>query len=155
MAFKNKEKIFEEIIERICEGESLSDILKKGNRKEGLPSFSTFFEWLEQDEAKQEKYARAREVLIEREVDEIKMIADGDLFIEEEEWEVNEEGKKVLKRVTKKANYQQKKQMIDARIWRATKINSGKYGNNAKVDLNHTKKVSINIDLGSEDDDEE
>lgn len=150
----DREEVFKEIIERICEGETISEILSKQTRKEGYPAFSTWFEWLEEDEQKAERYARARAIQIEREVDEIKKIADSELFIEEEEYQADEKGKLKKVKVTKKANYQQKQQMIDARKWRAGKISQGKYGNNAKVDLNKTNRVSIELNLGSDEEDE-
>lgn len=148
-----KEEAFNEILDRICEGELVSKILEKKNRKKGYPAPSKFFEWIK-DEERGEKYAHARAVGIEREVDEIKMIADKPMFYEEEEWTVNEEGKKVLVKVVKKMNYQQKAQMIDARKWRAGKM-SGKYANKATVDLNQTKRVSITLDLGLSEDEKD
>ena len=147
-----KEKVFNEILERLCEGELISHILKKEVRPKNYPGYSQFFEWLK-DEERANKYARAREIGIEIEVDEIKAIADGDLFIEEEEWTVNEAGEKKLVKVVKKANYQQKAQMIDARKWRAGKM-SGKYSNK-QIDLGGAKRVSIVLDLGDDDEKED
>lgn len=151
---EEKEKVFREILDRICEGELVTYILQKGKRPDNYPSPSTFFEWVQEDEKRAELYAHARAVGIEREVDEIKAIADEPLFFEEEEYTTNEKGERVLVKVTKKLNHQQKAQMIDARKWRAGKM-SGKYANRATVDLNQNKRVSIVLDLGTDEDDKE
>lgn len=154
MAIKDKETVFDEIIERLCNGELVSKILNKDERPKNYPTFSTFFEWLEKEETKAERYARARAIGIEKEVDEIRQIADEPLFYEEEEWTTDENGNKKLVKVVKKMNHQQKAQMIDARKWRAGKM-SGKYANKATVDLNQNKKINIVLDLGTDEDDEE
>lgn len=154
MAIKDKETVFDEIIERLCNGELISKILNKDERPKNYPTFSTFFEWLEKEETKAERYARARAIGIEKEVDEIRQIADEPLFYEEEEWTTDENGNKKLVKVVKKMNHQQKAQMIDARKWRAGKM-SGKYANKATVDLNQNKKINIVLDLGTDEDDEE
>jgi len=154
MAIKDKETVFDEIIERLCNGELISKILSKDERPKNYPTFSTFFEWLEKEETKSERYARARAIGIEKEVDEIRQIADEPLFYEEEEWTTDENGNKKLVKVVKKMNHQQKAQMIDARKWRAGKM-SGKYANKATVDLNQNKKINIVLDLGTDEDDED
>ena len=154
MAIKDKETIFDEIIERLCNGELISKILSKDERPKNYPTFSTFFEWLEKEETKAERYARARAIGIEKEVDEIRQIADEPLFYEEEEWTTDEKGVRKLVKVVKKMNHQQKAQMIDARKWRAGKM-SGKYANKATVDLNQNKKINIVLDLGTDEDEDD
>ena len=154
MAIKDKETVFDEIIERLCNGELICKILSKDERPKNYPTFSTFFEWLEKEETKAERYARARAIGIEKEVDEIRQIADEPLFYEEEEWTTDENGNKKLVKVVKKMNHQQKAQMIDVRKWRAGKM-SGKYANKATVDLNQNKKINIVLDLGTDEDDED
>ena len=154
MAIKDKETVFDEIIERLCNGELICKILSKDERPKNYPTFSTFFEWLEKEETKAERYARARAIGIEKEVDEIRQIADEPLFYEEEEWTTDENGNKKLVKVVKKMNHQQKAQMIDARKWRAGKM-SGKYANKATIDLNQNKKINIVLDLGTDEDDED
>ena len=154
MAIKDKETVFDEIIERLCNGELICKILSKDERPKNYPTFSTFFEWLEKEETKAERYARARAIGIEKEVDEIRQIADEPLFYEEEEWTTDENGNKKLVKVVKKMNHQQKAQMIDVRKWRAGKM-SGKYANRATVDLNQNKKINIVLDLGTDEDDED
>lgn len=148
---EKKEKVFNEILERLCEGELISHILNKETRSKTYPSYSQFFEWLK-DEERANKYARAREIGIEIELDEVRSIADSELFIEETEYIVDEKGNKKPVKVVKKANYQQKAQMIDARKWRAGKL-SGKYANKP-IDLGAVKRVNITLDLKDEDDDE-
>jgi hypothetical protein len=51
------EAMIEEIIERLTDGEPLAKIL----RSEGMPKVTTFYDWVNADEALSERVARARE----------------------------------------------------------------------------------------------
>src|ERR1043165_7313084 len=75
MAYNEKKKndVFNKIIAEIADvGTPLRTILKR----KGMPSSSTFFIWLEEDELFSKRYARAKEVMAEALADEILEIAD-------------------------------------------------------------------------------
>lgn len=113
-----------EILNRLMDGESLGDICGE-SRDDWLPSERTVYKRLANDDAFAQSYARAREVQAHREADEIRKIAD----------EATNE------------NYNVARLQIDARKWRASKMNPKKYGDKLDVDV----KGSFNVNLQGDD----
>lgn len=111
---------FEFIINEIEKGESLRSALNTN----GAPSSSVFYGWLNSDEEKKQRYARACEIREEKIFDEILEIADkqGEDIIE------TDEGKTINHNVIQRNRLQ-----IDARKWMLGKMNPKKYGE--KVDV--------------------
>jgi hypothetical protein len=73
---QQQNEAFEEIINRICYGESLRSILiSKRGGKVPLPKWTTFFEWVDNSEAKANQYARAMEIRSEYYCDEMLRVA--------------------------------------------------------------------------------
>ncbi len=140
MAYSKKqiEETFETICERIEEGESVTTIMKDST----MPSKKTFFKWLDQDEEKVNRYARAKEIYAHKMFEDIILISDGtgdDVLIDEE-------GKENI-------NYsiiQRDKLRSDNRKWVLSKLNPKKYGD--KIDVtskdNELKPTTI-INLGN------
>lgn len=145
---EDKEKIFNEIVEEIEGGNSLISTLSTN----GMPSTSTFYIWLNEDEEKSKRYAHACEIRELKMLDEIITIADNqgvDVIEKEGKVYVNHN---IIERC---------KIRIDARKWALSKLNPKKYGN--KVDVT-TDGNSINtlppvfgdnpLDRINQDDDE-
>lgn len=97
-----------DICEMIATGKSLKSICDT----ESMPSRPTVYQWLAEDSDFSDRYARAREEQADFYADEIIDIAD----------------------VAKDANLA--RLQIDARKWKASKLQPKKYGD--KIDLNHT-----------------
>lgn len=101
--------LFDEICDRIAEGESLRVICKDPD----MPSKSNVFVWLKNDEQLQDQYARAREAQADAYFDEIVDIADK----------------------SKAENVQQARLRIDARKWAAGKLRPKKYGDKNQIEM--------------------
>lgn len=69
MAYKPEqiETIFDKILLKIELGQSIRSILKE----DGMPSSRTFFEWIDSDESKIKRYARATEIRSEMKFESI------------------------------------------------------------------------------------
>ena len=143
MAYKKEqiEEIFNRIMSEIIHGRALRNILKD----EGMPAPETFYVWLDQDESKSKRYARACEYRADAIFDEIIDIAD----------ETNNDtiildlGDGI---VSEKPNHEwiaRSRLRVDSRKWIASKLAPKKYGD--KIDVDHTTLgESINIiSLGS------
>lgn len=130
---ERKEKVFNKIITEVADkGRSLRSVL----RDKGMPSSSTFFIWLEDDENKSKRYARAVEVRAEGIFDEIIEIAEN-----KEQDQTPFTGINVIKRDTLR---------IDSRKWMLSKMLPKKYGD--KLDITSDgDKVSGSIPLVLED----
>lgn len=110
------ETVFESIINKIAdEGLSLRAILKL----ESMPSSSTFFDWLESDENKSKRYARACQIRAEGIFDEILEIAD-----HTDEDHTPFTGGNVVQR---------DRVRIDTRKWALSKMEPKKYGEKLDV----------------------
>lgn len=96
-----------EICAQIAEGKSLRSICKA----EGLPSLRTVMRWLNEREAFQQQYARAREDQADSLADELIDIADRD--------DLDPNDKRVR---------------LDARKWAASKLKPKKYGDRLELD---------------------
>lgn len=126
---------FQEIIEHIENGMALRKVLKL----EGMPGNNTFYKWIDEDEEKKERYARACENRAEAIFEEILEIADKqdkDVIVTDgvptTNWNI----------------VSRNKLQVDARKWVLSKMQPKKYGD--KID--HTsggEKIQTNIiDLG-------
>ncbi len=93
--------VAKQIIDRIANGESLRQIIKD----KGIPARSVVYEWLAENKEFADQYARAREDQADTYADEIAAIAD-DPDIPSD----------------------QKRIMVDARKWIASKLKAKKYG---------------------------
>jgi len=70
---EKKESIFNSIIEKIVEGQSVNSILNGG----GLTNYTTLMDWIDKDEEKAKRYAHAKEESADSDADRISLIAEG------------------------------------------------------------------------------
>ena len=111
---EDKERIFEEIFERMSEGEALRNILMDDD----MPSTQTFYRWIDEDENKSKQYARASRKRADAIFEGVLDIADNN----------------TADRCSDNAVAVQRDRLrVDARKWIASKLNPKKYGD--KVDL--------------------
>jgi hypothetical protein len=138
MAYSKKE--IESIFETICdkienEGLPISRILNQEN----MPSYSTFYIWLNDDETKSKRYARATEVRAEKIFDEILDISDsqeGDVYIDKD-------GKECINHnIINRARLR-----VDARKWILSKMNPKKFSDKSQQDINITTEQPIFPDV--------
>jgi len=138
MAYSKDEikTLFDTIIERIEEGNSLRAILRGDNN---MPSRSLFFKWIHSDDVKQNRYACACEARADVIFDDIFDISDnvGDDII------ILPDGREVVDN----AVIARDRLRVDARKWALSKMNPKKYGD--KVENNNIN-TNINIDLNEE-----
>lgn len=108
----SKSRYTEEVADKICELIATGSALHKLSKKhDDLPSERTIYYWLETYPEFARKYARARERLADREVDEMIDIADNE------------------------ADPNKARVRIDVRKWRAAKLAAKKYGDRATHEL--------------------
>ena len=132
---EKKNEWFDYIISEIESGSSLIKALSTN----GAPSTSTFYIWLDEEEEKSKRYARACEVRELRILDEIIEIADK----QSEDVIDTDSGKTVNHNVI-----QRNKLQIEARQWYLGKVRPEKYGN--KIHNEHSGEITTNIiSLGS------
>ena len=113
------------IIDKIeDDGMSLRAVL----RLDGMPSKNSFYKWLEDDEKKRERYARASDYRADLIFEEILKIADTT-----EEGEVTKVGKDGVE-VTTADMIQHRRLRVDARKWMLGKMNPKKYSDKIQVD---------------------
>ncbi|VXC99129.1 terminase small subunit-like protein [Sphingobacterium multivorum] len=120
-----KEEAFEQVINRICDGESLRAILQCANR-DLLPSVAVFLKWISEDKELEKQYARAMEIRAEIMFDEIIEISDES----NPDIDITDDGKL---RVVGEA-IQRSRLKIDARKWALSKMNPKKYGEKTEID---------------------
>lgn len=137
---ERKEKAFETIINRMCEGESVRSILKSKD----LPSNRLFLEWLSKDEKLSKQYAYASEIRADVLFDEIIEIADNS----QNDTVESESGERPNNEWINRSRLR-----VDSRKWIVSKLNSRKYG-----DKNETKHIfekpifnGINLDVQQDD----
>jgi len=136
MAYSDKEieEIFNHVCKEIEKGRALRNVLKDDN----MPSTSTFYEWLDNNEEKAKQYARATTVRADLIFDDILSIADENT----NDTYVNENGVEVVNNDV----IQRSRLRIDARKWVLSKLNPKKFGD--KID--HTtdgEKINTNISI--------
>ena len=122
------QEIFDEICERISDGESLRDICQD----EGMPNKSSVFRWLSKKDAGElrDQYARARECQADVIFDEVLSIADD----ARNDW-MERRGEEDAGWVANGEHIQRSRLRIDARKWMAGKLRPKVYGD--KIDLTH------------------
>lgn len=150
---ERRAQVFEEIVDRMCEGELITDILGRDKAKPGYPTFGTFIKWVNNDADLQQQYAHAREIQADREFDELRKIADTPMLAERIEESTDDKGK-VTKKVVKEDAIGMRRLMYEARKFRIGKM-SGKYNDKIAVDLNKRSTVRLEIDLGDDDENED
>ena len=126
------------ICERIADGESLRSICDD----EGMPSKSTVFKWLNEEEGFSDQYRRAREAQADTIFDDILDIADDG----RNDWmeKRNADGESIGWAENGEA-MRRSHLRIEARKWMAGKLKPKKYGD--KLDLN----VSGSLETASEE----
>ena len=128
---KDKDNIFEYVCQEIEKGRALRNVLKDEN----MPSTSTFYQWLDNDEVKAKQYARATEVRADIIFDDILAIADENT----NDTSINENGIEVVNNDV----IQRSRLRIDARKWVLSKLNPKKFGD--KTDITSSgEKISSN-----------
>jgi predicted ATPase with chaperone activity len=109
-------EIADEICRRISQGETVRQIIAA----EGMPAESTIYLWIAKHPEFSEKYARAREVQLERWEDEIVEISDDAT----NDWMAREEGAKAVDH----EHISRSKLRVDTRKWIMSKRLPKKYG---------------------------
>ena len=127
---KDKDKIFNYVCSEIEKGKALRNVLKDEN----MPSTSTFYQWLDNDEVKAKQYARATEVRADIIFDDILTIADENT----NDTSINENGIEVVNNDV----IQRSRLRIDARKWVLSKLNPKKFGDKTDITTNG-KEVNI------------
>lgn len=117
MAYKENEikDKFDYIIINIEKGRALRTILKDNL----MPSSRTFFKWLDEDEDKVKRYARATEIRSEHIFEDVLKIADNNTA----DIITDENGERTNNDVIQRSRL-----MVDARKWYLSKLNPKKYG---------------------------
>lgn len=146
-----KAEQFEQIMKNISE-KGMS--LRKACAKEGFKSVNSVYEYFDKDgevekKKRTEQYARACEIRQDFLFDEILDISDDSV---DDLLGVNEHGH----RMENKEFVNRSKLRVDARKWALSKMNPKKYGDKVDLgvgDLPKDSKVSINLSLGSSDED--
>lgn len=133
MAYKSEEieAIFEKILVKIESGQSLRSIL----REEDMPSSRTFFQWVDSDESKIKRYARATEIRSEMKFESIQ-----DDYLEKPQRDP-ESGRIDPAWV----NLQRLK--IDAKKWELAKLMPKKYGDKQETTHVFETPIFTGIDL--------
>jgi hypothetical protein len=123
MAYSIEEinKIFDYVCSEIEKGRALRTILKE----EEMPSTSTFYQWLDNNDDKAKQYARATEVRADVIFDDILGIADENI----NDTYVNDNGIEVVNNDV----IQRSRLRIDARKWVLSKLNPKKYGDKTDI----------------------
>ena len=124
---KDKDNIFEYVCQEIEKGRALRNVLKDEN----MPSTSTFYQWLDNDEVKAKQYARATEVRADIIFDDILAIADENT----NDTSINENGIEVVNNDV----IQRSRLRIDARKWVLSKLNPKKFGD--KIQTEHSGEI--------------
>ena len=128
------ETTFNSICEDIEQGYSLRTVLKNGDN----PSSQTFYKWLDSDETKSKRYARACEKRAESIFEDVLEIADeskGDT-ITDKDGNTRFDGEFAAR----------SKIRIDARKWMLGKLQPEKYGDTTKVNLSGDLEININFE---------
>ena len=117
------DEIANEICSRLVDGKSLKKICEM----EDMPSKSTVFKWLSENESFSDKYARAREAQADTLADEIIDIADDG---ENDTYEDDEGNVRTNQDVIARSRLR-----VDARKWIASKLKPKKYGDKLTQEL--------------------
>lgn len=115
------EKLFDEIMNLLEKGDSLSDVLKSSEK---YPSRPTFYKYLKDDSKRLNKYARATSIRADYLFDQILEIADKQGSDVETIDDIEVINHNVINR---------NRLQIDARKWVLSKMNPKKYGDKLDV----------------------
>ena len=119
-----KKEMFNKIIESICNGVSVRQILKN----DGMPTFYALLDWMQKDEELAKQYARAKQESADFDADNVNYIAE--LCLRD----------KVTPAAARVA--------IDAYTWSAGKKKPKKYGDMIKIDYNQIdENVKTDVDF--------
>lgn len=136
MAYSKKEieDIFVKVLIEISDGKALRNVLKN----KAYPSTQTFYKWLDEDEKKSKRYARACESRADAMIEDMVDIADN------QEYDVytNDDGIEV----TNHNVIQRAKLRVDTRKWIASKLKPKKYGESSLIKFadNEGDKLKVN-----------
>lgn len=133
---KRTAALVEEILKRVAEGESLREICAADDK----PDHSTFLEWVRNDEALANQYARAMDCRADAVFDEMFDIADNAAndWMERTDptnpgWELNGD------------HIQRSKLRIDTRKWALARMNPKKYSDRLKLSGDEDSPLQVNV----------
>lgn len=129
------QELFDQICERIADGESLRAICAS----DGMPSKANVFRWLSANKDAADQYARAREAQADAIFDEILDIADD----AQNDWMMRNRGGEDECYQLNGEHIQRSRLRIDARKWMAGKLRPKVYGD--KLDVNAHVGFSVTI----------
>tara|TARA_B110000977_G_scaffold71981_1_gene97520 strand:- start:198 stop:632 length:435 start_codon:yes stop_codon:yes gene_type:complete len=133
---ERKKSVFNSIIEDIEKGRALRTILKSSD----TPSSQTFYLWLDEDESKSKRYARACEIRAEAIFEDILDISDNNTY----DIITNDEGERTNNDVIQRSRL-----MVDARKWYLSKLNPKRYGDKIETTLQGgDKPIQTIVSLG-------
>ncbi len=132
----------EEIGDAICERLALGESVRSICGDEDMPSMSTVFKWLRDNEAFSQQYARAREVQADALFDDIIDIADDG----RNDWmeKRNADGENIGWQENGEA-LRRSQLRIDARKWMAGKLRPKKYGDKLDIDQKTTLEAGDSV----------
>lgn len=134
------ENTFKQILLSIEEGYSLRATLKR----EGMPTSTTFYEWIDNDKEKALHYARACEKRADAIFEEILDIADDS----SNDFALADIGDGMQVEKFNSEHVQRSRLRVDARKWMLSKMNPKKYAD--KIQQEHSGEITTNIiSLGS------
>lgn len=131
-SFPYDDEVAQEILERISKGESVRSICAK-DRDDFIPSHSTLFKWLDENEKFAEQYARACARRADFYFDQIIEIADAPnttVNPETQQPELRDPARDRLR--------------VDARKWVVSKLAPKKYGD--KIEVEHSGAIDMDPD---------
>lgn len=134
------ENTFNQILLSIEEGNSLRATLKR----EGMPTSTTFYEWIDNDEQKSLHYARACEKRADAIFEEILDISDD----ASNDFTLADIGDGIQIEKFNSEHVQRSKLRVDARKWMLSKMNPKKYGDKVQQELSGGVTQTI-ISLGT------
>jgi len=118
-------ELFDKICAELAEGRSLRSVL----RADGMPSIGTFLQWVDQDKALADHYARARALCIDALAEDILDIADTPKM------GTKSVSKATGLEITEGDMIEHRRLQVDARKWLLAKMAPKKYGD--KVEQTH------------------
>jgi hypothetical protein len=124
---ENKERAFKYICSEIAEGRPAKQIFED----EGVPSHTTFYKWLNEDDILAARYAQACKVRAEKIFEEIMEIADN----QDDLSEMSKEDSKII--------VARNRLQIDTRKWALSKMQPEKYGDRIAVDAEVKGKIQF------------
>lgn len=131
---EKKKDAIEQILRRMCEGESVRSILDHANR-DILPAYVTFLDWVSEDDELAKQYARAMEVRADKIFDEIIEIADES----NNDVTIGDDGKLHVDGET----VSRSRLRVDARKWALSKMMPKKYGDKLDVTTDGEKLNNV------------